>query len=45
MGLRPTDLAISKANPLKAKKILGWEAQYKMPDIVKMMVSALKINH
>jgi GDPmannose 4,6-dehydratase len=43
--LRPTDLAISKANPLKAKEILGWQAQYKMPDIVKMMVSALKMNN
>ena len=37
---RPTDLAISRANPAKAKNILGWEAQYKMPDIVKMMISA-----
>ncbi|ACK66138.1 NAD-dependent epimerase/dehydratase [Rippkaea orientalis PCC 8801] len=36
--LRPTDLAISRANPTKAKVKLGWEAQYKMPDIVKMMV-------
>jgi GDPmannose 4,6-dehydratase len=36
--LRPTDLMIGKANPSKARGILGWEAKYKMPDVVKMMV-------
>ena len=43
--LRPTDLAISKANPRKAKEKLGWEARYKMPDIVKMMIQARQINN
>jgi GDPmannose 4,6-dehydratase len=38
--LRPTDLSISKANPLKAKTILGWNASYLMPDIVKMMIKS-----
>ena len=38
--LRPTDLAVSRANPTKAKEKLGWEAQYKMPDVIKMMVEA-----
>jgi GDPmannose 4,6-dehydratase len=38
--LRPTDLAVSKANPAKAKEKLGWEAQYKMPDAIAMMVEA-----
>lgn len=37
---RPTDLVISKANPHKAKTKLGWKAQYKMPDLVRMMVDA-----
>lgn len=37
--LRPTDLAISKANPSKAKQKLGWQAKYTMPDIVKMMIN------
>ncbi|MEQ9372511.1 MAG: GDP-mannose 4,6-dehydratase [Coleofasciculus chthonoplastes F3-SA18-01] len=37
---RPTDLAISRGNPAKAKEKLGWQAQYKMPDIVRMMVQA-----
>ena len=36
--LRPTDLAISKGNPRKALEKLGWEAKYKMPDIVRMMI-------
>jgi GDPmannose 4,6-dehydratase len=36
--LRPTDLAISRGNPGKAKEKLGWQAQYKMSDIVRMMV-------
>ncbi|MEY2914661.1 MAG: GDP-mannose 4,6-dehydratase, partial [Cyanobacteriota bacterium] len=37
---RPTDLAIGKGNPHKAKNQLGWEAKYKMQDVVKMMVKA-----
>jgi GDPmannose 4,6-dehydratase len=41
--LRPTDLAISKGNPAKAKVKLGWKAQYKMPDIVKMMIEAIAV--
>ena len=38
--LRPTDLAVSKGNPGKAKAQLGWKAKYKMPDVIKMMVEA-----
>ncbi|VEP15555.1 GDP-mannose 4,6-dehydratase [Hyella patelloides LEGE 07179] len=38
--LRPTDLAVSKANPTKAKEKLGWSANYKMPDVIRMMVEA-----
>lgn len=38
--LRPTDLAVSKGNPTKAKEKLGWQARYKMPDVVRMMVEA-----
>ncbi|AFW95332.1 GDP-mannose 4,6-dehydratase [Anabaena sp. 90] len=37
---RPTDLAVGKGNPSKAKNQLGWEARYKMQDVVKMMVDA-----
>lgn len=38
--LRPTDLSISRGNPAKAKKILGWEAKYKMKDVTRNMVKA-----
>jgi len=37
---RPTDLAVGRGNPSKAKNQLGWEAKYKMQDVVKMMVKA-----
>jgi GDPmannose 4,6-dehydratase len=36
--LRPTDIAISRGNPIKAKINLGWQAQYRMSDIIRMMV-------
>lgn len=35
--LRPTDLAVGRGNPGKAKDILGWEAKYRMKDVVQMM--------
>lgn len=38
--LRPTDLAVGKANPNKVKEKLGWQAKYKMPEVIKMMVEA-----
>jgi GDPmannose 4,6-dehydratase len=38
--LRPTDLAISRGNPRKAKEKLGWQAKYKMPYIVRKMIEA-----
>lgn len=36
--LRLTDIAIGRANPAKAREKLGWEAKYKMQDMVRMMV-------
>ena len=36
--LRPTDIAVGRGNPAKAKTKLGWEATYKMPDVVHEMV-------
>jgi GDPmannose 4,6-dehydratase len=36
--LRPTDLAVGRANPKKAKEKLGWVAKYKMKDVVKNMI-------
>lgn len=37
---RPTDIAIGRANPTKAKLKLGWQAQYQLADIVQSMVTA-----
>lgn len=35
---RPTEIAKSQGNPLKALENLGWKAQYEMPDMARMMV-------
>jgi GDPmannose 4,6-dehydratase len=43
--LRPTDLAVGRGNPGKAKDILGWEAKYKMKDVVQMMSAARMTTH
>ncbi|PSB39914.1 GDP-mannose 4,6-dehydratase, partial [filamentous cyanobacterium Phorm 46] len=40
---RPTEIAVGRGNPGKAKEKLGWEAKYKMPDVVRMMVEARQI--
>lgn len=37
---RPTELNIGKANPQKAKQILGWEAKIKMKELVDKMYSS-----
>ena len=37
---RPTDLMVGRANPSKAYNQLAWKAQYKMHDVVRMMVEA-----
>jgi len=38
--LRPTDVLISRANPAKARKKLGWQAQHRMKDVARMMIEA-----
>lgn len=38
--MRPTDLIASVGNANKAKQILGWEAKYKMQEVVRMMVKS-----
>lgn len=39
---RPTEIAISKGNPAKARKQLGWQARHKLNDntVVQMMIQA-----
>ena len=36
--LRPTDIAISCGNPIKANNTLEWKAKYDMKDVVQMMI-------
>lgn len=38
--LRPTDIAVGRANPTKAKEKLGWQAHHKLKEVVQMMVQA-----
>ncbi len=38
--MRPSDLAIGRANPSKSKYKLGWNAKIKMPDIVRLMIES-----
>jgi GDPmannose 4,6-dehydratase len=37
---RPTDLAVSRGAPHKAKEKLGWKAKHKIADIVRLMIAA-----
>src|SRR3546814_1545370 len=42
---RPTDLAISKANPSKAAAELGWRAESSMAQVIRNMISARSEEH
>jgi GDPmannose 4,6-dehydratase len=35
---RPTEIAISRGNPRKSRKTFGWQARYKMNQVVALMV-------
>jgi GDPmannose 4,6-dehydratase len=35
---RPTEIAISRGNPRKSRETFGWQAKYKMPEVVTLMV-------
>jgi GDPmannose 4,6-dehydratase len=35
---RPTDLAVSRGNPSKARERVGWVAKHKIADIVRLMI-------
>ena len=37
---RPTDISISRANPSKAREILGWAAQTEVKEVIRIMVKA-----
>jgi len=36
--LRPTDILEGYANPSKAKNILGWEAKFKVEEVIKLLI-------
>ncbi len=38
--IRPADLAVSKADPSKAKEILNWTAKKKMKDVITEMITS-----
>lgn len=38
---RPSDLMQSHADPTRAKEILGWQAKYKVEDVVRFMVNGI----
>lgn len=40
--LRPTDILIGRANPVRAKERLGWMAKSEMRDVVRMMVDGAR---
>ena len=35
---RPTDIAVSRGNPTKAMEKLGWVAQHKISDVIRLMI-------
>lgn len=44
--LRPTEITVSRANPIKAFEALKWKAKFEMRDIVNFMINEekMKIN-
>jgi len=38
--LRPSDILVSQGNPMKTRTQLRWEAQFKMKDVIRMMIKA-----
>ncbi|HEY9764391.1 MAG TPA: GDP-mannose 4,6-dehydratase [Trichocoleus sp.] len=40
---RPTEIARGQGNPAKARAKLGWQAQFQMPDVARMMVEAKRV--
>ena len=38
--LRPSEIMVSRGNPEKAFQVLGWKAEYRMKDVIRLMVAA-----
>lgn len=44
--LRPTEIMVSRGNPARAARVLGWQATLRMGDVVNNMVSAFReVSH
>jgi GDPmannose 4,6-dehydratase len=43
--IRPTDIAISKANPKKAKEKLSWSAAHEMKDVIVKMIQSESLQN
>jgi len=41
---RPTDISRSLGDPAKAAQLMGWQARYKMTDVVAMMANAVSLK-
>ena len=42
--LRPSEIMVSRGNPEKALRVLGWQAQHRMRDVIRIMISAEQEN-
>ena len=42
--LRPSEIMVSRGNPCKAGKELGWRAEYRMRDVIRLMIDAEQGN-
>ena len=42
--LRPTDILISRADPGKAERLMGWKARVVMPEVVRLMIEAERLH-
>lgn len=40
--LRPSEIMVSRSNPVRAANALGWRARYKMKDVARMLVIGAK---
>jgi GDPmannose 4,6-dehydratase len=38
--MRPSEIAVGRADPSRAAERLGWRAKYRMADVARMMVEA-----
>jgi GDPmannose 4,6-dehydratase len=35
---RPTEIAVSRGNPRKSQETFGWQARYKMKEVIALLV-------